>query len=61
MDRFLALDGRTGNALTAFWPAARVRVVPGDLPMPAALVAVWCGFPRRRRRGGVISLPGRSA
>ncbi|WP_345354910.1 NUDIX hydrolase [Actinoallomurus liliacearum] len=56
MDRALALDERTGNALTAFLPAARVAGVPDDAPMPAALVAVWCGprvllvFDRFRRQ-----------
>lgn len=43
MDRALALDERTGNALVAFLPAARVRDVPDDAPMPAALAAVWHG------------------
>jgi len=42
MDRALAQDTK-GNALTAFLPAARVADVPDDAPMPAALVAVWCG------------------
>ncbi|WP_329249407.1 hypothetical protein OG417_03085 [Actinoallomurus sp. NBC_01490] len=42
-DRALALDEKTGNALTAFLPAAQVSGVPGDAPMPASLVAVWHG------------------
>jgi 8-oxo-dGTP pyrophosphatase MutT (NUDIX family) len=56
MDRVLALDEKTGNALTAFLPAADVSGVPGDAPMPAALVAVRCGrhlllvFDRFRRQ-----------
>lgn len=37
------MDERTGNALVAFLPAAHVREVPDDAPMPAALVAVWHG------------------
>lgn len=56
MDRALALDEETGNALTAFLPAVGVPDVPGDAPMPAALVVVWWGrhlllvFDRYRRR-----------
>lgn len=42
MDRVLALDEKTGNALTTFLPAAHVSAVPDDAPMPASLVAVWC-------------------
>lgn len=42
MDRALAQDTK-GNALMAFLPIARVADVPDDAPMPAALVAVWCG------------------
>jgi 8-oxo-dGTP diphosphatase len=55
-DHLLALDERTGNALTAFLPAGDVSGVPGDAPMPAALVAVWWGrhlllvFDRFRRQ-----------
>jgi 8-oxo-dGTP diphosphatase len=41
MDRALAVDEKTGNTLVAFLPAE--RGVPADAPMPAALVAVWCG------------------
>ncbi len=43
MTPVLALDERTGNALTAFLPAAHGSGAPGDAPTPAALVAVWCG------------------
>jgi 8-oxo-dGTP diphosphatase len=43
MDRALAVDEKTGNALIAFLPAGQVSGVPDDAPMPAALVAVWCG------------------
>lgn len=55
-DRALVLDEKTGNALTAFLPAAQVSGVPGDAPMPASLVAVWHGprlllvFDRFRRQ-----------
>ncbi|MGC5013668.1 NUDIX hydrolase [Streptosporangium sp. DT93] len=42
MDGALVRDAK-GNALTAFLPAARVADAPDDAPMPAALVAVWCG------------------
>ncbi|GAB3962676.1 hypothetical protein GCM10029978_018650 [Actinoallomurus acanthiterrae] len=37
------MEDAEGNALTAFLPAACVADVPDDAPMPAALVAVWCG------------------
>jgi hypothetical protein len=40
MKRALAQDA-SGNALTAFLPAARFPYVPDDAPMPAALVVVW--------------------
>jgi 8-oxo-dGTP pyrophosphatase MutT (NUDIX family) len=56
MDRVLALDEETGNALLAFLPAGRVSGVPADAPMPAALAGVWCGrhlllvFDRFRRQ-----------
>lgn len=43
MDRALAVDEKTRNALTAFLPAQQVSGVPDDAPMPAALVVVWCG------------------
>lgn len=43
MKRALALDEKTGNALTAFLPAAVLLGVPDDAPMPAALVAIWSG------------------
>jgi 8-oxo-dGTP diphosphatase len=66
MDRALAVDGPTGNALTAFLPAVQVCGVPDDAPMPAALTVVWCGrhlllvFDRFRRQwelpgGGIDS------
>jgi 8-oxo-dGTP diphosphatase len=42
VDRSLAKDAE-GNALTAFRPAAHVAEAPDDAPMPAVLVAVWCG------------------
>ncbi|WP_063819065.1 NUDIX hydrolase [Herbidospora cretacea] len=42
MNPYLALDERTGDALTAFLPAADGALPPGDAPMPASLVAVWC-------------------
>ncbi|WP_329423473.1 NUDIX hydrolase [Streptosporangium sp. NBC_01495] len=42
MNRALAQDTK-GNALMAFLPTAHVTDVPDDAPMPAALVAVWCG------------------
>jgi 8-oxo-dGTP diphosphatase len=42
VDRSLAEDA-DGNELTAFLPAGRVAGVPDGAPMPAALVAVWCG------------------
>ncbi|WP_329080106.1 NUDIX hydrolase [Streptosporangium sp. NBC_01469] len=42
MNRALAQDTK-GNALMAFLPTAHVADVPDDAPMPAALVAVWCG------------------
>lgn len=44
MDAALASDKKTGNALTAFLPAARVFGVPDDAPMPAALAVVWSGY-----------------
>lgn len=56
MDRVLARDERTGNALTAFLPAVDVSGVPDDAPMSAALAAVWCDrhlllvFDRYRRQ-----------
>ena len=37
------MDGKSGDALLAFLPAVEVSGVPADAPMPAALVAVWCG------------------
>jgi 8-oxo-dGTP diphosphatase len=43
MDRVLALDEKTGDALMAFLPAVDGTEVPDDAPMPAALVVVWCG------------------
>jgi 8-oxo-dGTP diphosphatase len=43
MDRALARDDKTGNALMAFLSALRAPGTPKDAPMPAALVAVWCG------------------
>jgi 8-oxo-dGTP pyrophosphatase MutT (NUDIX family) len=43
VDRVLARDERTGNALTVFLPAAGVSGVPDDAPMPAALAVVWHG------------------
>lgn len=56
MDRVLALDETTGDALIAFLPASRLSGVPGDAPTPAALAAVWHGphvllvFDRHRRQ-----------
>ncbi len=56
VDRVLARDERTGNALTAFLPAAEAPGVPDDAPMPAALAVVWHGphvllvFDRFRRQ-----------
>jgi 8-oxo-dGTP diphosphatase len=56
MDPALALDEKTGDALTAFLPAGDVSDVPAGAPMPAALIAVWCGphvllvFDRFRRQ-----------
>jgi hypothetical protein len=56
MERALVVDEKTGNALLAFLPAEQVSGVPGDAPMPAALVALWCGkdvllvFDRFRRQ-----------
>ncbi|MCO5993023.1 hypothetical protein [Actinoallomurus rhizosphaericola] len=56
MDRVLALDERTGDALTALLPAARTFGAPAGAPMPAALVAVRHGprlllvFDRHRRQ-----------
>jgi 8-oxo-dGTP diphosphatase len=55
MDSALAQDDK-GNALTAFLPAATASRAPDDVPMPAALAAVWCGrhvllvFDRFRRQ-----------
>ncbi|GLX94762.1 NUDIX hydrolase [Herbidospora sp. NBRC 101105] len=54
MDRPLALDELTGDAMTAFVPAALGQ--PDDAPMPASLVVIRCGdhlllvFDRYRRQ-----------
>jgi 8-oxo-dGTP diphosphatase len=53
MDRDVAVDDKTGNALTGFVPPVGV---PDDAPTPAALVVVWWGrhvllvFDRFRRQ-----------